>query len=66
MPNFRVEFANGNIISLRKTRSLIHEDYYNVLEGKILFAIIQANSEDDAREKINSLVENFENKQLVQ
>lgn len=57
MPNYRIELANNNIISLRQTRSIIVEDYTQVHDGKLLFAIVSAASEDEARMKIEKIKE---------
>jgi transcription-repair coupling factor (superfamily II helicase) len=61
MPNYRIELFNNQIISLRKTRAVTTEDFIQEIDGKILLAIVEACSEDEARNRIETLVKNTVN-----
>ena len=56
MPNYRIELAGEAIISVRETRSIITEDLTYIHEGQLLFAIMQAGCEEDARLKVQQVL----------
>lgn len=60
MPNYRIELAGETIISVRETRSIITEDLTYIHDGQLLFAIMQAATENEARTKVEQVLLSME------